>query len=140
MNPIIYFALLFASANGPQPASDCKSHFDTSVNMNVYTTVDITPEYPGGAAAWGRFVNRNFREENVGTVTNCNVKFKMIVTAEGEIVKVVALHGDTEVKEPNELEKEVVRMVRKSGRWTPGVCEGKQVATEFVQTLSPCNR
>ena len=140
MNPITYLALLFASVNGPQPAVECKSHFDTSVNMNVYATVDIAPGYPGGAAAWGRFVNRNFREENIGTVTNCTVKIKMIVTAEGEIVKAIALHGDTEVKEPNELEKEVVRMVRKSGRWEPGICEGRQVTAEFVQTLSPCNR
>lgn len=140
MNPITYLALLFASTNGPQPTAECKSHFDTSVNMNVYTTVDLKPEYPGGAAAWGRFVNRNFREENIGTVDNCNVKIKMIITAEGEIVKVVALHGDAEVKEPNELEKEVVRMVRKSGRWTPGVCQGQQVTAEYVQTLSPCNR
>ena len=140
MNPLTYLALLFASANGPQPAADCKSHYDTTVKMDVYTTVDITPEYPGGAAAWGRFVNRNFHEESVGTVTDCTVKIKMIITAQGEIIKVVALHGDTEVKEPNELEKEVVRMYRKSGRWVPGVCEGRQVTAEVIQTLSPCNR
>lgn len=140
MNPITCFALLFATAHDPQPPADCKSHYDTSVKMDVYTTVDIKPEYPGGAAAWGRFVNRNFHEESVGNVPNCSVTIKMIVTAEGEIVKVVPLHGDTEVKEPNELEKEVVRLYRKSGRWTPGVCEGRQVTAEFVQTLTPCNR
>jgi hypothetical protein len=108
--------------------------------MDVYTGVDTEPEYPGGAPAWGRYVTRNFHEENTGTVTDCNVKIKMIVDSAGAIQKLVALHGDTEVKEPNALEKEVLRIYRKSGRWVPGTCGGRQVTTEFVQTLSPCNR
>jgi hypothetical protein len=152
MNPVTYFALLFTSTawlwpnssvkttNASQPVVECPSHYDTSVKMNVYTGVDTQAEYPGGAPAWGRYVNRNFNEENVGAVTDCNVKIKLIITAEGMIQKVVALHGDTEVKEPNALEKEVIRIYRKSGRWAPATCSGLMVTSELVQTLSPCNR
>jgi hypothetical protein len=151
MNPVTCFALLFTSAtwlwpgssgkitNTPQTVVECPSHYDTSVKMNVYTGVDTQAEYPGGAPAWGRYVNRNFHEENVGAFTDCNVKIKLVITEEGMIQKVVALHGDTEVKEPNALEKEVIRVYRKSGRWVPGVCGGLQVTSEVVQTLSPCS-
>ena len=151
MNPITYFAILFTSAtwlwpndairttNAPQPAFECPSHYDTSVKMDVYTSVEIQAEYPGGAAPWGRYVNRNFRQENAGDVKDCNVKIKLILTEAGEIRKVMALHGDTEVKEPSDLEKEVIRIYKKSGRWSPGVCGGRQVTSELIQTLSPCS-
>jgi protein TonB len=151
MNPITYFALLFTSAtwlwpnastqmaNNPKPVVECPSHYDTSVKMDVYTNVEMKAEYPGGEAPWGRYVNRNFRQENAGDVKDCTVKIKLVITEAGEIRKVVALHGDTEVKEPSDLEKEVIRIYKKSGRWSPGVCGGRKVTSELIQTLSPCS-
>lgn len=151
MTPVTCFALLFSSVSwlwpntskttkAPQSTVECPSHYDTSVKMNVYTRVDTEAEYPGGAAAWGRYINRNFNQENVGAVTDCKVKIKLVVTAEGMVQKVVALHGDTEVKEPSALEKEVIRVYRKSGRWVPGVCGNVSVTSELVQSLSPCSK
>ena len=151
MNPITYFALLFSSAtwlwpnastqisNNPKPVVECLGHYDTSVKMDVFTGIEIQAEYPGGAAPWGRYVNRNFRQENAGDVKDCTVKIKLVITDQGEIRKVVAMHGNTEVKEPSDLEKEVIRIYKKSGRWTPGVCGGRQVTSELIQTLSPCS-
>jgi hypothetical protein len=151
MNPITCFALLFTSAtwlwpndaikknNAPQPAFDCPSHYDTSVKMDVFTDVQTQAEYPGGEAPWKRYVNRNFHEENIGTVKDCTVKIKLIITEAGEIRKVVALHDNTEVKEPSDLEKEVIRIYKKSGTWAPAVCNGRQVTSELIQTLSPCS-
>jgi hypothetical protein len=151
MNPITYFALLFSSAtwlwpgastqisNKPIPVVECTSHYDTSVKMDVYSGVATQAEYPGGEAPWGRYVNRNFRQENAGDVKNCTVKIKLVITDAGEIRKVVALHGDTEVKEPSDLEKEVIRIYKKSGRWVPATCSGRQVTSELIQTLSPCS-
>lgn len=64
----------------------------------------------------------------------------MIVDATGVIRKAVPIRGDTEVKEPNTNEKEVLRIYLKSMRWVPGTCNGNNVTTEFVQSLNPCNR
>lgn len=151
MNPITYFALLFSSAtwlwpgaptqisNKPKPVVECTSHYDTSVKMDVYSGVEMQAEYPGGEAPWGRYVNRNFRQENAGDVKDCTVKIKLVITDAGEIRKVVALHGNTEVKEPSDLEKEVIRIYKKSGRWSPATCSGRQVTSELIQTLSPCS-
>ncbi|OQP44472.1 hypothetical protein A4H97_08840 [Niastella yeongjuensis] len=150
MNPVTYFALLLFSfswhtptpsvkmGNDPQPAQECKSHFDETLKETVYTGVEKEPEYPGGAPAWGRYINRNLNEANLDPAQDCKVKIKMIVDAAGQIKKAVAIHGDTEVKEPNANEKEVLRVYLKSGFWTPGTCGGNKVTTEFVQSFTPC--
>ena len=150
MNAITFFALLFFSfpssqsgpsiktAQDPQPALGCKSSYDATLKETVYSDVEKVPEYPGGAPAWGRYVNRNIVEANLDPAVDCNVKIKMIVDATGQIRKAIAIHGDTEVKEPNANEKEVLRVYLKSGVWTPGTCGGNKVTTEFVQSFTPC--
>jgi hypothetical protein len=147
MNLITYLALLFSSflpnsstktANDPQPAVGCTSYVDAKLNLTVYTSVDKEPEYPGGSSAFGRYINRNLNEANLDAAVDCNVKLKMIVDATGKILKAVPMHGDTEVKEPNANEKEVVRVYLKSGVWVPGKCGGNNVAAEFVQSFTPC--
>jgi hypothetical protein len=151
MNSITYFALLLFSfswlapvkssntAYAPQPDGACKSYYDATLNLTVYTGVDKEPEYPGGSAAWGRYINRNLNEANLNPKIDCNVRIKMIVDSAGGIRKAVAIHGDTEVKEPNVNEKEVLRVYTKSGAWAPGTCGGKNVTAEFVQSFKPCN-
>jgi hypothetical protein len=150
MNSMTFFALLFLScsslwsgpsiktAQDPQPAQGCKSYNDPTLKLTVYTGVEKEPEYPGGAPAWGRYINRNLAEANLDAAVDCNVKIKMIVDSSGQIRKAVAIHGDTEVKEPNANEKEVLRVYLKSGFWTPGICGGNKVTTEFVQSFTPC--
>jgi len=152
MNSTTFFALLFSSfswlwsntsvniTNAPQPAFECKSYYDSALNLTVYTGVEKEPEYPGGAAAWGRYIDRNLRTENIDATKECNVKIKMIVDSAGEIRKAVPMRGDKEVKEPNANEKEVLRIYLKSKYWAPGTCGGNNVTTEFVQSLNPCNR
>jgi hypothetical protein len=150
MNAMPFFALLFFSfswlspdpsvkiAQKSQPVLECKSYYDATLKESVYTGVEKEPEYPGGAPAWGQFINKNLAEANLDAAVDCKVKIKMIVDATGQIRKAVALHGDTEVKEPNANEKEVLRVYLKSGLWTPGTCGGNKVTTEFVQSFTPC--
>jgi hypothetical protein len=141
MNFLTYFALLFSfftSAHAPRPAPECKSYYDASLKLTVYSGVEKEPEYPGGAYAWGQYINKNLIEANLDPAVDCNVKIKMILDDAGQIRKAVAIHGDTEVKEPNANEKEVLRLYLKSSSWTPGKCGGNNVATEFVQSFTPC--
>ena len=150
MNYIAYFALLLSSFSWslsdtsiktnytPQTALGCSSYYDSTLKLTVYTGVEKVPEYPGGAAAWGRYIDRNLRMENIDATKDCNVRIKMIVDSTGEIRKAVPMHGDTEVKEPNANEKEVLRVYLKSGVWVPGKCGGNNVTAEFVQSFTPC--
>ncbi len=147
MNLITFLTLLVSSflpnssiktAHDPHPALGCTSYLDAKLNLTVYTGVDKEPEYPGGSSALGQYINKNLIEANLDPAVDCNVKLKMIVDATGKIQKAVPMHGDTEVKEPNANEKEVMRVYLKSGVWVPGKCGGNAVAAEFVQSFTPC--
>lgn len=149
MNLITYFALFFSSfsfstdpagktAHDPQPALECKSYTDATLKLTVYTGVEKEPEYPGGAAAWAQYINKNLVDANLDASIDCHVNVKLIVDASGEIKKAVAIRDNAEVKEPNANEKEVVRLYLKSGTWAPGKCGGNIVASEIVQSFSPC--
>jgi TonB family protein len=101
----------------PPPAEDDSDSI-------VFTKVEIEAEYPGGAAAWQRFLNRNLRypqeaidnEEIHGAVV---VQF--VVDKEGNVSNVERVSG------PEALGAEAVRVIKKSGRWTPAVQGGRQV-------------
>lgn len=149
MNAMTFLTLLLFSfssftgpaiktGQGPEPARECKSYYDATLKETVYTSVDKLPEFPGGSPAWGQYINKNINEENLDPAVDCNVKIRMIVDAAGQIRKAVAIHGDTEVKEPNANEKEVLRVYLKSGLWTPGTCGGNKVTAEIVQSFTPC--
>jgi len=84
----------------------------------VIDVVEIESTYPGGPAAWTRFLTKNFRapDEVSGTVI---VKF--IVDKEGNVSDVEAISG------PEELRAEAVRVIKKSGKWTPAIQNGRKV-------------
>jgi hypothetical protein len=152
MNCITFFAILFSSFSwlwshtsiktsyAPQSAVGCKSYYDSALALTVYTGVEKEPEYPGGAPAWGRYINRNLNMDNIDATRDCHVSIKMIVDSSGAIRKAVPVRGDKEVIEPNAAEKEVLRIYRKSGRWVPGTCSGNNVTAEFVQSMDPCKQ
>lgn len=92
----------------------------------VFQKVEIESEYPGGRVAWQRFLNRNLRpnSEAEGAV---NVQF--IVDKEGNVTNVEAISG------PDELRTEAVRVIRKSGKWTPAIQNGRQVTSLKKQPI-----
>lgn len=94
----------------------------------TFTKVEIESDYPGGPMAWKRFLERNLRfppvEEVQGTVV---VQF--IVDREGNVSEVEAVSG------PEELRGEAVRVIKKSGRWTPAIQNGRQVKSIKKQPI-----
>jgi len=89
----------------------------------TFTKVEIESEYPGGAAAWQRYLNRNLRypQEAIDNEIQGAVVVQFIVDKEGNVSDVEAISG------PNELRAEAVRVIKKSGKWTPAVQNGRQV-------------
>ena len=89
----------------------------------TFTKVEIESEYPGGNAAWLRYLNKNFRypQEAIDNEIQGTVVVQFIVDKEGMVSDVEAVSG------PNELRDEAVRVIKKSGKWTPAVQNGRQV-------------
>ena len=97
----------------------------------TFTKVEIESEYPGGAAAWQRYLNKNlhYPQEAIDNEIQGTVVVQFIVDKEGNVSDVEAISG------PNELRDEAVRVIKKSGKWTPAVQNGRQVKSYKKQPI-----
>lgn len=97
----------------------------------VILKVEIESEYPGGLAAWQRFLNRSLRypQEAVDNEIQGPVVVQFIVDREGNVSEVEAVSG------PQELRAEAVRVIKKSGKWTPAIQNGRKVKSYKKQPI-----
>lgn len=98
----------------------------------TFTKVEIESEYPGGASAWARYLNKslNYPSEAQEAEIQGTVVVQFIVDKEGNVSEVEAISG------PKELQGEAVRVIKKSGKWTPAVQNGRQVKSYKKQPIT----
>src|SRR5450631_1117561 len=98
----------------------------------TFTKVEIESDYPGGTAAWQRYLQKNLQypEEAQNAEVQGQVVVKFIVDKEGKVSDVEAISG------PNELREEAMRVIRKSGAWTPAVQNGRKVKSYKSQPIN----
>lgn len=97
----------------------------------TFTKVEIESEYPGGAAAWTRYLLKTLRypQEAQDNEIQGTVVVQFIVDKGGAVSNVEAISG------PQELRDEAVRVIKKSGQWTPAVQNGRQVKSYKKQPI-----
>ena len=97
----------------------------------TFTKVEIESSYPGGAAAWQRYLLKTLRypQEAQDNEIQGSVIVQFIVDKEGIVSNVEAISG------PNELRDEAVRVIKKSGNWTPAVQNGRKVKSYKKQPI-----
>ena len=97
----------------------------------TFTKVEIESQYPGGMAAWARFLhkNLNYPQEAADMDIQGTVLVQFVVDKEGNVSDVTAVSG------PQELRAEAVRVIKKSGKWTPAVQNGRQVKSYKSQPV-----
>jgi len=108
-----------------QPKRDAEEGNDPLVK------VEIESEYPGGGAAWQRFLkkNLNYPQKAIDDEVQGFVMVQFIVDREGNVSEVQAVSG------PDELRAEAVRVIKKSGKWTPAIQNGHQVKSYKRQSI-----
>jgi periplasmic protein TonB len=115
------------------PASDNKGVVEAPKEDydKTFTKVEIESEYPGGMAAWARYLNKNlhYPDEAVNNEIQGDVVVQFIVDKEGNVSDVEAVAG------PNELRDEAVRVIKKSGKWEPAVQNGRKVKSYKKQPV-----
>ena len=97
---------------------------------DVFPFADTIPEYPGGVAGLLRFLRSELRypndAHNQGIEGKVVVQF--IVMEDGKVDGIKILKG----KSPS-LDEESIRVVRlMSGKWKPGILNGKKVRVYFT--------
>jgi protein TonB len=97
----------------------------------TFTKVEIESEYPGGPAAWQRYLLKtlHYPDEAVNNEIQGDVIVQFIVDKEGNVSEVEAISG------PNELRDEAVRVIKKSGKWTAAVQNGRMVKSYKKQPI-----
>lgn len=97
----------------------------------IILKVEIESEYPGGITAWQRFLNRNlhYPQDAVDNEIQGTVVVQFIVDKEGNVSDVEAVSG------PPELKAEAVRVIKKSGKWTPAIQNGRKVKSYKKQPI-----
>lgn len=97
----------------------------------TFTKVEIESDYPGGASAWMRYLNKSLRypQEAIDNEIQGTVVVQFIVDKAGVVSDVEAISG------PQELRDEAVRVIKKSGQWTPAVQNGRQVKSYKKQPI-----
>ncbi|MDR3715765.1 MAG: TonB family protein [Puia sp.] len=99
----------------------------------TFTKVEIESEYPGGAPQWLRYLTKNMRypDEAVNNEIQGTVVVQFIVDKEGNVSDVQAISGP----ETGGLREEAIRVIKKSGKWTPAVQNGRQVKSYKKQPI-----
>lgn len=100
----------------------------------TFIKVEQESTYPGGMEAWKRYLNKNFRypEEAQNIEIQGVVTVQFIVDKDGNVSDVEAINGP----EQGGLREEAVRVIRKSGKWTPAIQNGRQVKSYKKQPIT----
>ena len=92
---------------------------------DIHLTVQIESEYPGGMSAWIRYLNKNlprlYSDDLVERGIEGRVIVQFIVDKDGNVSDVHGLEG------PAELRAIAEAVIRKSGKWTPAIQNGRPV-------------
>lgn len=97
----------------------------------TFTKVEIESEFPGGMSAWARYLNKNLRypQDAIDNEVQGTVVVQFIVDKEGNVSDVEAVSGASELRD------EAVRVIKKSGKWTPAIQNGRQVKSYKKQPI-----
>ena len=110
----------------------------------AYLKVEIEAEFPGGNAAWAKYVTREM-ERNVDELLNDgrsgSVEVMFIVDKEGSVSDVKTLPcGESGVKNclgaGTKLAEIAINAIRKGPRWKPAIQSGRQVKAYRRQVVT----
>lgn len=92
----------------------------------IYTSVQVLPEFPGGVAAFYKYVQKNYRVPEVDSDVSGNVIVNFVVERDGSL---------TDIKVLRDLGygtgKEAIRMLKAAPKWKPGIQNGKAVRVSY---------
>ncbi|AEW03305.1 energy transducer TonB [Niastella koreensis] len=97
----------------------------------IVLKVEIESEYPGGPSAWVRFLKKslNYPQDAIENGVQGAVVVQFIVDKEGNVSEVQAVSG------PEDLRAEAVRVIKRSGKWTPAIQNGHKVKSYKRQPI-----
>lgn len=96
----------------------------------IYTAVEVMPDYPGGIDEFRKFIAREFRAPDVDRDLRGVVVVQFVVETDGSLTDIVVgrdLGYGTGA--------EAMRVVRRSKKWNPGVQNGRAVRVRYTMPI-----
>lgn len=130
--------LLLICCTGIANAQDTlyvKSPDSNDSSGGIFARVEVEASFPGGQSAWYDFLSKNIKSDvpirHKAPAGNYTVIAQFIVDRSGQVIDAKALtnfgYG---------MEEEVIRVLRKSPRWTPAMQNGRFVKAYRKQPLT----
>lgn len=109
----------------------CFYSIHAQTDSAIYFSPEIQAEYPGGQAAWFRYLQKNLRYPDQAVRNNIQgtVTTQFIVDSAG------LAHDITVISGPEELRAETIRIIEKIKVWVPGIAYGKKVNSWKIQPI-----
>lgn len=135
MNPaktLLIFCLFLCTNIHAQVPTSTDS---VTINSNDFVRVETEASFPGGEPAWRTFLMKNLRTvvpiDNGAPIGKYTVEVQFVVGKDGAVSNIKALtnlgYG---------MEDEVVRVIEKSGNWSPAIQNGKAVNAYRKQPIT----
>lgn len=95
--------------------------------------VEVYPEFPGGMAAWAKFIQKNLKYPFMAQDANVQGKvyLSFVVEKDGSITDVNVLRGIG-----FGCDEEAVRVIKKSPKWKAGMQNNQTVRVRYTMPLS----
>lgn len=110
-----------------------REHFKSPDYGEIFTKVEIEPEYPGGPDTWSLYVKKNIRnsQEAIKNNVQYTVLVMFIVDPDGSIKEVEAVSGPSS----GNFRDEAIRLVKMSGKWNTAIQNFRIVRTYKKQAV-----
>ncbi len=101
----------------------------------VYTTVDLSAEFPGGNVAWHKYQQRKLNVELDSTEVSSTLIASFIVHKDGKL-------SDITVQNPkpsrSKIETAYIKLLTSGPKWIPAIKNGRKVASKVSWSITIC--
>lgn len=126
-----YLLLLLVTVSASLTAQTQVRKDSLIVSDSAFTKVEIESEFPGGAAAWGRFLNANlvYPPKAVRKKVEGEVVIQFIIDKTGALSDIEAISG------PELLRAAALNVIKNSPNWKPAYQHGRKVKSYKKQPI-----
>jgi len=101
----------------------------TEDESKIFVSVEQAPEFPGGLAAFGKYLEKNIKYPGVDRENNTQGKVfvSFVVEKDGSLTDIAAVRGPSQT-----LKDEAIRVIQKTPKWKAGVQNGRPVRVQYT--------
>lgn len=129
--PLVFCLLMSVTS----VAQNVQPHDSVTAHGKVFNKVEVEATFPGGELAWRNLLvknlNANTPVDNGAPAGKYAVVVKFVVMQDGNLSDIEA-----ETNLGYGMEKEVIRLIKKSGKWAPAIMDGKTISAYRRQPVT----